>query len=356
MKEKKNNWILKLVIATAILVLSANVVLSETTDLVTIKYLGNEMASIPGNASLVFVNSTMDNHENDVVILWRIYTPSNMTIYSLGSKAIQYDSNFVNNTKTYLFRDNSTNKFYKVFIDYSSIQVPRDPEDILQEIIALKNATINNLTIQVNALNESVANLTVSSNMYKDAWQMQKDENVPLRQNISNMAILINSYRNETTDLRLDVYFRDINITSLEGTIDQLRNNWVLGYSYHGKDYGPYFNYTSLALGLIIGIIGVVIISKKITGGLKKKNAKKNATSDIEKPRQHSIIGSLLRTDYGVNKRQDIPFGSPKSFTGIDEKPQEQLKQPELKTDYKDISSEVDRMLNERKDNDRSIA
>ena len=356
MKEGKKNMGLKLATAIVILLFSATIVVSEEiTDLTTMDYLESDIVAIDGNITLVFVNSTTGT--NEIRFLWRIYsTDSNVTIYGISSKEIQYDHRFVNNTKGYLFRDNKTNATYRIRIDYSSIHVPKSLEDWLNESLIVKNTIIANLTEQVTRLNTSVVNLTILVDMYKTAWELQQAENGPLRNQIMNLSLLLNNSRNTTSDLRVQFYLAEDDISSLESTVTQLKDGWALGYSYRGKDYGPHINLASFTIGFLVCFFLIVFLSKKVIGNKIKKQTKKNATGDIEKPRQHSVWRGLLRTDYGRNKREDIPYSTPKSFTEVDEKKPQEPEQPKLRSDFDTISNEINKIINERDKDDRAFA
>lgn len=358
MKERKKKIVLKLVIATAILLFSATIVVpGEITYLTTIDYLESDIIGINGNITLIFNSS--DTGKNDMIVLWRIYSSSdNITIYCIKSKEIDYDFHFVNNTKAYLFKDNNnaTNITYKIWIDYSSIHVPKSLEEMLNETLIVKNALIASLTEQVIKLNASVVNLTTLVNMYKTSWEQQVAENTPLRSQIAILNNQVSAYHNETSDLRVKFYLAENDVSSLESTVTQLKDGWALGYSYRGKDYGPHINLASLTIGFVICFFLFVFLLKKVIGSKIKKQTKKNATGDVEKPRQHSIWRGLLRTDYGRNKREDVPYDTPKSFTEVDEKKPEQPEQPTSRSDYDAISEEVNKIISERDNDDRAFA
>jgi len=354
MKEIKKRNILKLVTLLMLLFFVSSV-LAETTTLTTLDYQESAIIAIGGNVTLIFNSSSTGN--NDITFLWRIYNvENNFTILCIKSKEITYDHRFVNNTKEYLFRDNKTNATYRIWIDYSSIQVPKSLEEWLNESLIGKNAIIANLTEQITRLNTSVINLTILVDMYKTAWETQQAENGPLRTQIINLSLLLNNSRNTTSGLRVQFYLAEDDISSLESTVTQLKDGWCMGYTYNGKDYGPHINLASLTIGFLVCLFLFVFLLKRVIGGKIKKQTKKNATSDIEKPRQHSIWRGLLRTDYGRNKREDIPYSTPKSFTEVDEKKPEQPEQLKLRSDYDTISNEINKIINERNNDDRSIA
>jgi len=356
MKEKKKIIeILGLVIATTILL--ATNVMSEEIDLATIDYLKSDVIAINGNITLVFNSS--DTGKNDITVLWRIYSSGdNITIYCIKSKEIDYNYRFVNNTKAYLFKDsdNTTNITYKIWIDYRSIQVPKSLEEMLNETLLVKNAIISNLSAQIIILNTSVVNLTTLSTMYKASWEIQLAKNQPLIDQIAILNNQVSIYHNKTSDLRLQLYFAEDNVSSLESTITQLKDGWALGYSYRGKDYWPHVNLASLTIGFVICFFLFVFLLKRVIGGKIKRQTKKNAASDIEKPRQHSVWRGLLRTDYGRNKREDVPYSTPKSFTEVDEKKPQEPEQPKLRSDYDAISDEINKIINERDKDDRAFA
>lgn len=316
MKKQKNKIILMLITTTLFLTyIATNALSEETINLAVLDYQENDIIAINGDITLTYLNSSTGS--NDINLLWRIYQ-SNITIYSIQSKTIMYDTSFINDTKNYYFKDNTSNITYLIQVNYSSIQVPKSIEQLLNESLAIKDAIIQNLSQQLNNSTFNILNLTTFVDMYKTAWELSQAENLPLQTQNANLTLLYENTKNKTSELRTQLYFAEDKVNSLEETTAELRDNWCFSYTYNNKDYGPYLNFPNLLIGLIGGMITAGYITKKVRIGKRKRDIHKNATTDIENPRSTSLIHNVFRTDYGANKRQDVPYGNPKSFQNID--------------------------------------
>jgi len=224
------------------LVLFSTTVNATPTILDTLNYKEIKLIAIPGDINLILNQTT-----NDIALLMRFYDPiSNVTVYSVQSKEVTFDSTFVNDTKSYSFYDQYGNDYY-ICINYSSIQVP----PTMAQIIAGYTATIDNLTANITTLKSQIDVLNVALNQsYVDlnASQLAYNQKV-----IENQVLLIALSNSSTLN---EKYGNDIN--SLEFKISQLseyKNSWAIATS-----TGLYFNYSSAVITLIAMLILIGIV------------------------------------------------------------------------------------------------
>jgi hypothetical protein len=130
-------------------------------DLGTIKYsnISEKTRVVEINSSdfvdLQYVSSDINKSSLCIFSCW--FSPlDNKTTYVFASAQIEADWWFINDTKSFIYQDNSTKQLYRINIDYSAIEVPPDPliewmneYDILanssSELQELFNTTLNEL-------------------------------------------------------------------------------------------------------------------------------------------------------------------------------------------------------------------
>lgn len=233
----------KLVIFGILMLMLAPLV-SADTNLGTIQYLDTRMIPIDGNVTLSF-HYTPTGTE-DVVLILRLYDPDlNKTVYGFQSLVVGYDSSFVNDTKTYTFKDG--NESYNISVDYSSIQVPPS----LDEIIAGYEARIEELIANNTLLLEKIELLYLALNGSYDQinatlleLEMEKAKNKPLVDQIIN-------YTSELE--RSEWAYRQMQIE-----LNEYKDPWL----FFSRD-GIFINFATLVLtALILATIFVVYTSR----------------------------------------------------------------------------------------------
>lgn len=381
--KKRNKNILKLVCLTLVITTIIPSINGEDTVLTTLEYKDSDTIFIPGNITLSFNNS--DTGKEDVSILWRVYnSDNNITIFYIISTTINYDSSFVNNTKSYYYtRKNISNETYIINVDYSSINVPTSIEDILNETIQQQNQTIKTQEEIIDELKQNVSSLKEKYNQsilkeYELEEQIEElkgerdnaiAENIPLQNEISNLEEQLSFQQNKSKELNDQINYKESFINNLEETVNQLSNPWCTGYSYHGKNQGFYFNYSSIIIGIMIGLALIVLIEKILEyKGIKIKWNKKKAFGSFHK--KDKLDG------FSADVEEDLPFSEPEGLKKLREaekeiiKPDEKTSEEETKDekeepedkkpseekkeslDYLDIEKEVDNIISNHQKNE----
>ena len=312
MKKKNMKNILRLVLAVFLTgtVLLSSIAVSEEQTLLTLDYQEGDLVFLPGNVTLVFNSS--DTGDEDVIILWRIYSPeNNLTIFYFKSQTITYDSSFINNTKEYLFNDTNSNTTYAVYVNYSSIHVPDSIEDILNMTIKQKNELIGNLTLQLENLTEQL-NATI---IERDNWKaeagvlkIERDNAIaryrPLEINLSKMEDDLEFQQQKNKEIEAEIHYKESIISSLENTISQLRNPWCTGYEYNGRNNGLHINYSSLIIGLALAFIIFFLVETLMEKtGKQVRFGRKKTLGDMYKDKKKHIEEVPVVEDHETLKK-----------------------------------------------------
>ncbi len=268
-----------------IMLLATPIVVSEQLGNVTIDYLANDLFIVQGNVTLVFNDS--DTGTNDITLIRVFYSSeSNITLYQVISQEITYDNTFVNNTKSYIFKN--IDDSFVIFVNYSSIQVPESYADILNLTIVEQNKTISNLTLRLDNLTsqmESLNNQTISlqknvtelenqSVDYWSNWQYEKNQNAPLRYNISVLKGDVDYYMNKTLELSNDIDTKDNRTTILYNKINEASGGWAFSVNLDGEDiYIVHWGY--LLIGLFLGgFLMIYVLGKRSKQSASAKDYK----------------------------------------------------------------------------------
>jgi len=343
--KKRKKYVLKLATIALIATIMVPVVNSDETVLTTLEYKDSDVVFIQGNINLSFNSS--DTGKEDTSLLWRIYnSDNNITIFYIVSTTISYDSSFVNDTKSYYYnRENASNETYVVSVDYSSIQVPTSIEVKLNETIEQQNQTIQALKDTIENLQNNISNLVNDYNILKEkendlknqivTLTKQRDdaiaENKPLKAEIDNLEEQLSFQQNKSKELTDEIRYKESLVNSLEKSVKQLRNPWSTGYEYHGKNQGLYFNYSSVIIGIIIGLVLFIGI-EKVLGykGIKIKWGKKKAFGSFQSPKKIS--------DFNANPDDEMAITDPEGLKKLREAERE-INEPE-KTEESDGAKE----------------
>jgi hypothetical protein len=155
--------------------------------------------TIPGNVNLTFVYSEMNE---SLLIYEKVWYGDNMTTYKFTTSKTYVDWWFTPGIRYFVYQDIGTNELYSVGVNYTNIDIPENPyEERHQQIVEnytlimnnynLTNATLANITLQFNELNDH----------YIQIWQML---------NITQMAYLDTSK----------------NLTKIETEFDELEEKY----------------------------------------------------------------------------------------------------------------------------------
>lgn len=151
----------------------------NSTQLVDLNYISSDV-----NKSALYVDN-------------RWFSPlDNKTTYIFATKQIKVEWWFINDTKSFIYQDNSTMQLYRVNINYSKITIPENPYTkqhrelkenytLILNNYNLTNETLANITLQFNELDE-LYNLTIRQ------FNMTLTENQNLSGNLTNMTIAFN--------------------------------------------------------------------------------------------------------------------------------------------------------------------
>jgi len=130
--------------------------------------------TIGGNVTLTFVYSEMN--ESDLVYekLW-YNNQTNLTACKFTTQKVYVDWWFVPEIKYFVYQDTNTNKLYAVGVNYTDVDLPESPVEILNEtnntlnairleldnLTIAYNSTLNKLNATENSLNETTENYTL---------------------------------------------------------------------------------------------------------------------------------------------------------------------------------------------------
>lgn len=343
---KKQKIIIILMLVTTLFALSVN---ATEIELGEIEYKDSDLFFTPGNVTLTFNDS--DTGDNDLQILWRIYSPeNNLTIFYLKSKTILYDTSFINNTKGYYYKDG--NQSYVVYVDYSSINVPKSVEELLNESLVDKNAEITALKLEKKNLSALLNSTIAERDQWKNTAQTvttERDnalaENQPLKNQITSLEDDLSFQQNRTRELNDEIMYKENEIDSLKKTIKELKNPWCTGYTYAGQSNGFHINYSSLLIGGILIFIIVLIINSI--------SDKKGIRIDLKRGRRALGDFHPIRTTEFI---EDAPRGDPTGLQALREKEKqgETKEEPEQgskektkeKPKAEDVEKKVDQLFN----------
>jgi hypothetical protein len=363
--EKIKRKIKILMLVTTLIITVMPIVVSADIELATLDYRETKIVSTSGNVTLAFINSTTGT--NDVIVLWRIYgNDSNITVFCIESKEIEYDYTFVNDTKRYYYLNTWDSKTYIIYVNYSSIQVPKSQEQILNDTKNQYETIINSLNTEITDLKKSrdeLNNTKIQLETDVETWKQTAEEylserdealgiNLPLHIKIDNLSAKINDTEMMIAELNYTIRKKDRVIESLEGTISKMMDPLCLGYSYKGSDYLPPVNFLFIFLTILFtGLFSVVTVSK-LKGKKVKDYVKSHSTTDVEKARSHSLFRNWLSPEKS-DKRIEVAEGQPQSFDmdpevisaklkdELDKTPIEKVMEIEwkLKTDNSDVKT-----------------
>lgn len=234
----------KSIIILGILMLVLVPLATAETNLGTLEYKENRMIAIDGNITLAFDHSPTGTV--DVIIFLRLYDPTyNKTVYGFQSQEISYDSNFINDTKTYTFKDG--NESFKIAVDYSSIQVPPGIEEIVAGYEAKINELIENntkLLEKIKMLYEALNGSYDQINATLQELEMEKAKSQPLVAQIINYTAELE---------RSDWAYRQ-----LQSELAEYKDPWLL----FSKD-GLFINFATLVLTILILVTIFVIYNSR---------------------------------------------------------------------------------------------
>lgn len=348
MKKKYVVGILTLVIATIVTTIASG----EIVNLTTLDYEDSEIIAVNGDVILEFNNS--DTGTNEVMFLWRIYSPeNNMTIYSILSSEIEYDHTFVNNTKIYTYYDNNTDKYYSIKVDYSSIQVPESYAEALNQtikrleeelnqtktetnlIILSLETKIENLTAYIGTLNAILKGKNNTIILLTNERNELKTLNIPLYSEIARLENESKYWQDCTFDLRDRENIMEGIMGEQDKTIAQTTDSWCLGYTVYDPSSMKnnnhfYFNWPSIIIGMVIVIVFV--------GAIYWKKAKGEGFGKEKTLASHQ---NMKQEDF-----EDIPHKTPDVFKEWDEKEKGQQDPPEEKQTKDDIETIHDQLDN----------
>lgn len=195
-----------LLLVATIIIGCCTIASANITTLGTIEYESFMQTSIssPTEVNFTLIYSTMD--EETLTIDKIGFIPAlNETKFVFTSNAVDPEWWWMNlSIEPFIFQDKNTLELYKIYIDYSDVEVPPIPSDIeLAELQIIFNETFNNLQ-------QSMINLTNISNQYNLTF----DELMQLRYYYNNT---FDNYTNLGIDYNktlLEIAKLNINLTN----------------------------------------------------------------------------------------------------------------------------------------------
>lgn len=346
MKETKNIIKFLMLVAT-IFILGTNIVGSIPTTLDTINYKQEKIILIPGNVTLNFTSS--DTGNNDILFIWRIYSSdSDLTLYSIVSKVITYDYTFINNTKKYDYIDDNTLFEYRIMVNYSSINVPKSPQELLNDSLIENNTKILELNIEINDLNTNITFLQQQLNATRILAEQYKNDSKKwegyvgeLNARIYDYEYTLDKYMNKSRDLRLEKEILENQTLSLRNNINTLENPWH-----------PEINLPSLFLGLFIILGGVLYFRfKKLKKPIFNKKFNETFMTKEEKTKLERIPNTPptgLRQELKEEIKKEIEKENKPQETekkDVKPKPIPSTAKPIVKKDFEKLHAEVDNVI-----------
>jgi len=324
---------------------------SAEQTIMTLDYEEGDMVYIPGNVTLVFNES--DGDESDVSIVWRIYSAdTNITLYYFQSKTLDIDSDFINNTKAYKYKDTNSNTTYIVYVNYTSVKVPESIEDIL-------NSTIDMQSTQITNLSEQLSNITNLYNLllikYDDTkaqnglLTIQRDEaiaqNTPILAENARLENDLQFQEEKNNELRNEISRNENIIDNLEKSISQLSNPWSTGYEYYGEDQGFYFNNSSFIIGLAVAFLIIFLIETMIGKTGKRIRIRTKKTISSLQPKQAKSFDDVPKLEDNPKLKEKLDKMKKGTFNPEGEEINK-TPEPSKSKNINDIESKIDEMFN----------
>ena len=306
---------------------SITTAIAEPVELTTLEYCEIDIVSINGNRTLIFNHS--DTGTNEINFLWRIYSQdADVTLYMMESMEIDYDHTFVNDTKSYIFKDDNSVDLFVILVDYSILQIPDSLEDLLnltiqeleQEITRLENEIANN-SIMVNSLNETlntthdeIAEWMVIAEQYKQERDIERNANKPLYDELEYLNYLWEEAQNDTneTSARIDQLKDDkgnaiANYNDAKSALEEGTDPMSIGYTFQGKS-NLHLNVPSLFFGILITIAVVILAGDRIKEKIKRITGKEVLIDKTPKKSTISkALGGMDARDYDDLQVTDHP-------------------------------------------------
>jgi len=203
----------------------------DIVDLGTIQYSNTSekilIVEIESNISidLNYITSDLDNKSLYIDSTW--FSPlENKTTYVFATVQVDADWWFTNDTKMFLYQDNTTKQLYKININYSDIEIPSNPVIELQNRYDLLNISYcviydiyNNTIIIYNTTRDELQELELLYNYSKQDF----DNNSALVKALKDELITKGIEFNETEVLWIDA---TTNVSTLELHIEQQKNDY----------------------------------------------------------------------------------------------------------------------------------
>lgn len=208
---------------------------ADTIDLGTIQYSNiNEkilIVEIESNISidLIYVTSDIDNASLYIDSTW--FSPlENTTTYVFATKQIEVEWWFKNDTKCFIYQDNTTKELYCVNIDYSVIEIPSNPViewmNKHNESVVLYNELNDLFEVTLNELNVTRKNLEIRWEIYNQSKE-EFDNNsllvIALQEDLEDLEIKYNTTKELWIDASANVSTLELHIGNLEGDYNFLQ-------------------------------------------------------------------------------------------------------------------------------------
>ena len=242
---KRKIVILVLMLATVFLTTTVNATSIKT--LADINYKEKTITFLEGNHQFIYLTS--ETGSNDITIN---VTYSNITGWSLievQSNQINITWRFINNTKSYYYLDNITGDIYTIRVDYSSIAVPKNPDN---ETVAVLREKVEELEQINQTYNEMLENYT----MMEETYSHYNETVTALKHNITVLKERIN-----TLEAERDRY-KD-NYNNIKNDYDQLNENYGKLNDKYSKLKAKWDDiFTRLILPAMIAFIAGIVVYK----------------------------------------------------------------------------------------------
>jgi len=217
-----------ILIAIAIVgILGCNATINATEniiDLGTIEYsnTGEQTLIVKINSTdcieLIYISSDI-NASSLYVFSYFFILSENVTRYVFATRQIEVDWQFVNDTRSFIYQDNSNLQLYSVNVDYSAIQVPPDPFIAWMEEHRILVKSFDELEILLNAtLNE----LNTSRNELMERWNIFNQS----QEIFDNNSIAMISMEKELKDLNIKYNNTEALWISATSNASTYESNW----------------------------------------------------------------------------------------------------------------------------------